>query len=181
MDRILFVSASARNGSCKLLLEELQKKFWLKYSTEVVYIRDYTCDSCMGCGVCQERGECIKEDKIHILLEKVLDAKIVVFASPNYFYNMSGLAKNFVDRSYKFYGNQALKGKKFIYLYTGEDSADNILKYLNNAMYGFNICHNINVLGSYAVSTSGIGQYKDPVAKEHAINEITKLISQNIE
>ena len=26
--------------------------------------------------------------KSHILLEKMLDAKIVVFATPNYFYNM---------------------------------------------------------------------------------------------
>ncbi|MBE5738854.1 MAG: flavodoxin family protein [Clostridiales bacterium] len=181
MDRILFVSASAKNGSCKALLEELQTKFWLQHSTEVVHIRDYPAEPCCGCEACfATDGECVKQDKIHILMEKILDAKIVVFATPNYFYNMSGLAKTFVDRTYRYYTNKALHGKKFIYLYTGEDTPDNIKKYLDNAMYGFNVCHNINVLGSFAVSTEDDGVYKSPADKEQVISKITKLITENL-
>ena len=182
MEKILFISASATNGSCKLLLEELQKNFWLKYSTEVAFIRDFTCESCLGCRACQnERGECVINDKIHILLEKMLDAKIVVFATPNYFYNMTGLAKNFIDRAYRYYKNRKLEGKKFIFLYTGGSDTETTKKSLDSAMFGFIKCQGLENLGSFAISTNGEGVYKDTAAKEQVIAKITKLIADNIE
>lgn len=182
MDKILFISASSTNGSCRLLLEEIQKKFWLKYSTEVAYIRDFESKQCLGCRACQdERGECVLDDKIHILLEKMLDAKIVVFATPNYFYNMTGLAKNFIDRAYRYYKNRKLEGKKFIFLYTGGDTSENIKRYLDNAVYGFIKCQGLNSLGSFAISTQGEGVYTNPQEKDMVVAKITKLIADNID
>lgn len=182
MKKILFVSGSVTNGSTKLLLEELQHKFWLEYSTDLTFIRDFDCTPCMGCEHCQKTNhECIKDDKLKILMDKILDADIVVLGTPTYFSNMSGLTKNLIDRTYKFYGTNALKNKKFLYLYTGKDNADTLKKYLDIAFAGFNASHSILNLGSFAVTTVNEGQFINKAAKDNVIDKMAMLIRANIE
>ena len=182
MKKILFISGSARNGNCKQILEELQSKFWLEYSTEVIHIRDFELVPCMGCNLCSksESHKCVKEDKIDLLLTKVFDAEIVVLATPNYFYNMSSLTKLFVDKTYPCYQTRALKNKKFIYIYIGNDSESNIKKFLDNAMYGFTACHGVNLLGSYAYSAGNVGEFLNPKNKENTNLEIEQKIRENL-
>ena len=128
MQKILFISGSVRNGNCKLILEELQSKFWLEFSTEVIYIRDFGLQPCSGCNLCQNNTQhaCVKDDKMDMLLGKIMDADIVVMATPNYFYNVSGLTKTLIDKTYPCYNTKSLKGKKFIYIYVGNDNTANI-------------------------------------------------------
>jgi multimeric flavodoxin WrbA len=45
------------------------------------------------------RGECVKKDDMQGLLEKMLAARALVLGSPNYYYDVSGLMKNMIDRS----------------------------------------------------------------------------------
>ena len=182
MKKILFISGSARNGNCKLILENIQKNFWLEYSTDVVFIRDYNLKECVGCNSCLEKAnnECVAEDRMSILLEKIMDADIVVLATPNYFYNISGLTKTFLDKTYPCYHTGALKGKKFIYIYIGNDKAPTIKKYLDNAMYGFTVCQEVSVLGSFAYSADGIGQINDPAQAKNTTDEIINLIRKNL-
>lgn len=182
MSKILFVSGSARNGNCKKILEELQSQFWLEISTDLVHIRDFELTPCYGCNVCENTpsNRCVKEDKMDILLGKVMDAEIVVLATPNYFYNVSSLTKNFIDKTFPCYFNKTLRGKKFIYIYTGNDSEANIKKYLDNSMYGFTICHELNVLGTYAFSCDGIGEFSNPQLKQSTISQIINKLRENI-
>jgi multimeric flavodoxin WrbA len=115
-----------------------------------------------------------------ILIDKVLDADIVVLATPDYFYNVSSLTKNFIDRTYPLYENKKLQGKKFIYIYVGEDEECNIKKYLDNAMYGFTICHEIKVLGTYPFSAGNIGEFNNPQNAETTIQNIISVIRENL-
>lgn len=183
MKKILLISGSERNGNCKQILEEIQQTFWLEYSTEVVFIRDFDMKPCMGCKGCDnsENHECIKQgDKSHLLLDKINDSEIIVLATPNYFYNVSGLTKTFIDKTYPCYRTKSLKGKKFIYIYIGEDETQNTKKYLDNALYGFTDCHEINVLGSYAYSASGIGEFANVAEKVATTQSIINKIWENI-
>jgi hypothetical protein len=68
--------------------------------TEAVYLRDRHINHCLGCFTCWVKtpGVCIHEDDMPALLEKLRQADIVVFATPLYIYNVSGMMKDFMDR-----------------------------------------------------------------------------------
>lgn len=183
MQKILFICGSAKNGTCKTLLEKLQKNFWLEYSTEIVFIRDFNLKPCVGCHTCENGGEClcVNDDRMNILIDNILDAEIVVLATPNYFYNVSGLTKTMIDRLYPLYKDQKLQGKKFIYLYTGNDETSRTKKFLDNALYGFTACQAPHVLGSFAFCTNDDGTFAEPDKMDNDIQSIVTLIKNNIE
>jgi multimeric flavodoxin WrbA len=56
---------------------------------------------CQGCGACKEKLEhCALKDDLTPLLEEMEAADVTVFASPVYFYDVSGQFKCFFDRTY---------------------------------------------------------------------------------
>jgi len=171
-----------RNGNCKTILEDIQQTFWLDISTELLYLRDYDITHCDGCYSCRSTEDhvCVKGDKAHIVVDKMLDSEIVIFASPNYFYNISGLAKNFIDKTLPYYPEQILKGKKIIFVYTGMASADTTKACLDNAMRGFAKCHGMEILGSFAYQTPDLGVFADERAKASTTQEICNLIRSTL-
>lgn len=68
--------------------------------TETVFLSDYRLEICKGCKLCCDRGEemCPLKDDRDLLLQKLFAADGVVFASPNYSFNVSGRMKVFLDR-----------------------------------------------------------------------------------
>jgi multimeric flavodoxin WrbA len=68
--------------------------------TEIVRLSDYRLEVCKGCKVCFEKGEehCPLKDDRDVLIEKMMASDGVVFASPNYSFQVSALIKIFLDR-----------------------------------------------------------------------------------
>ena len=54
---------------------------------------------CLGCRECEATGICVQRDDMDTLLKGILDADIVLLASPSYWGDVSGQMKVFVDRS----------------------------------------------------------------------------------
>lgn len=67
---------------------------------EYVFLKDARLESCLGCGTCFTKGEdrCPHKDYRAELEDKMYKADGVIFASPVYVFNVSGLMKNFFDR-----------------------------------------------------------------------------------
>jgi len=67
---------------------------------ELVTLSDYRLDVCRGCQVCFNRGEefCPLKDDRDLLFKKIEESDGVIFASPNYSWQMSGMMKVFLDR-----------------------------------------------------------------------------------
>ena len=67
---------------------------------EYLFLREANLKTCLGCRACMERGEefCPLKDDRAAIEEKMLAADGVIFASPTYVGNVSGLMKNFIDR-----------------------------------------------------------------------------------
>jgi multimeric flavodoxin WrbA len=67
---------------------------------EYIFLKDLDLKICRGCGICFEKGEelCPLKDDRAMLEEKMYNADGVIFTSPNYVFNVSGLMKNFIDR-----------------------------------------------------------------------------------
>jgi len=68
--------------------------------TEIVRLHDYRLEYCRGCKVCFARGEefCPLQDDRDRLIERMMASDGVVFASPNYSFQVSGIMKTFLDR-----------------------------------------------------------------------------------
>ena len=53
---------------------------------------------CKGCLACQKLGRCVINDDVNDIMAQVLKADAVVWATPIYYYEMSGQMKTLIDR-----------------------------------------------------------------------------------
>ena len=67
---------------------------------EYIQLKDKKIKNCTGCYTCWTKtpGQCIYKDDMPELLEKYRSADLVVFASPLYIFNVTGILKTFMDR-----------------------------------------------------------------------------------
>ena len=99
MPEILGICGSARKkGNTSMLLQELLAA--TEMDSELIYLSDLTIGFCTGCLYCKKNnGKCTQEDDMQLILEKSISSKAIVLGSPNYYYDISGLIKNMIDRS----------------------------------------------------------------------------------
>ena len=102
MKKITAFVGSARkqhtHRSVEAFLSHLQAREAIEW--EIVHLCDYQIQTCKGCKVCFEKGEehCPLKDDRDFLLEKMAASDGVIFASPNYSFQVSGAMKVFLDR-----------------------------------------------------------------------------------
>ncbi|MBM4285092.1 MAG: flavodoxin family protein [Deltaproteobacteria bacterium] len=70
-------------------------------TTEVVHLGQVQIKPCLGCFLCWVKtpGKCVQQDDMATVLERFVQADILIFGTPLYHYAMSGLLKNFIDRT----------------------------------------------------------------------------------
>ncbi len=70
-------------------------------TTELVHLGHLQIKPCLGCFLCWVKtpGKCVQQDDMAAVLERFVQADLLVFGTPLYHYNMSGLMKNFIDRT----------------------------------------------------------------------------------
>lgn len=99
---VLIVSSSPRrNGNSRLLAEAaLDGAREAGHDAELVQLDDHLGHFLRDCRVCRdEAGRCTIDDGFEPLLrERVLPAEGIVFATPLYWYGVSGQLKTFLDR-----------------------------------------------------------------------------------
>ena len=66
---------------------------------ETVSLADKRIAFCRGCFACQKTGRCIIDDDAVSVTEKISDAEVVVWATPIYYYEMTGQMKTMIDRA----------------------------------------------------------------------------------
>lgn len=70
---------------------------------EIVSLKGKKIGFCTGCFACQKTGSCIISDDANMITEKILDAEVVVWSTPVYYYEMSGQMKTMIDRANSLY------------------------------------------------------------------------------
>jgi len=83
--------------------------------TEVVVISDFRLGVCRGCKVCFERGEalCPLNDDRDLLIGKMMASDGIVFATPNYSFQVSAVMKIFLERLGFVFHRPCFFGKTF--------------------------------------------------------------------
>jgi len=68
---------------------------------EYAFLSDYHLEFCRGCKLCFDKGEehCPIKDDRDLLLQKLEQSDGVVFATPNYAFQLAARMKNFFDRT----------------------------------------------------------------------------------
>lgn len=140
-----FIGSARKRHTYKIseqLLKTLQSLGDVEY--EIVRLSDYTLKTCKGCKLCMDKGEefCPLNDDRDILIEKMIHSDGVIFASPNYFFQVSALMKIFLDRLAFFGHRPKFFGKTWSCIVTqGVGGGGKIVKYLNfiGNMLGFNV------------------------------------------
>jgi len=111
--------------------------------TEIISLADYNLNICRGCKLCLDRGEerCPLKDDRDLLLTKMKESDGVIFASPNYSFQVSGQMKVFIDRLGFFLHRPMFFGKTYTSIVAqGVYGGKNIVKYLDliGSAMGFN-------------------------------------------
>lgn len=100
MKKILIVSTSPRKNSNSeaLALAFAEGAKAAGHEVDFVSLRGKTVNFCRGCFVCQEKLRCVIHDDADEICRKAVDADVLVFATPIYYYEMSGQLKTLLDR-----------------------------------------------------------------------------------
>ncbi len=108
-------------------------------AVEMVSLKDKTIGFCIGCLSCQKTQKCVLRDDAVALAEKVKNADVVVFASPVYYYSVSGLLKTFLDRCNPLYPSD-YKFRDVYFLATAADTGESALDGPVKAVQGWVDC-----------------------------------------
>ena len=107
--KVLGIFGSPRKGgNTELLLEEdLEGAEAEGAEVEPLRLTDYDIIPCKECLACCKNGDCIILDDMAKIYPKLLEADIIIFASPIFFYGVTAWAKALIDRC------QALWSRKY--------------------------------------------------------------------
>jgi multimeric flavodoxin WrbA len=92
-----------------------------------VVLRELDINNCIGCCKCKQEKKCNFQDDMTELRDLVIKSDVLVFASPIYWCEITGLMKTFIDRLYFFHhedNKKLVAGKKALMITTlGEKDA----------------------------------------------------------
>ncbi|MBP5338075.1 MAG: flavodoxin family protein [Prevotella sp.] len=124
MKRVIVISTSFRRGSNS---DRLADKFVegaqaAGNDVEKITLAGKNIQFCKGCLGCHKLGRCVINDDVNDIMAKVMEADVVAWATPIYYYEMSGQMKTLIDRMNAMYG----RDHKFrdIYLLTAAADDD---------------------------------------------------------
>lgn len=137
MKKVLIISASPRkHGNSDLLCDRFAEGVRESgNSVEKVFLAEQKIGYCRGCGVCNTTHKCIQKDDMAGILEKMVNADVVVFATPVYFYSMTGQMKTFIDRTVPRY--EEISDKEFYFILTAADTEKAALARTMETFRGF--------------------------------------------
>ena len=100
MKKVVVLSTSLRPGSNSHALAEKFAEGAKVAGNEVEFIslRGKEIKFCIGCLSCQKTGACVFKDDVPAIMDSVLQADVVCWATPIYYYEMSGQMKTLIDR-----------------------------------------------------------------------------------
>jgi len=141
-----------------------------------VFLQEKTIHGCTGCQACDlgRTKYCVIQDDMAELYDPFVEADVLVFATPIYFFSMTAQMKVFIDRLYAV-PFEKWKKKKIVLLmtYGGDDEEDS---------GAINLIHIMEYLAEYTganlVQTYGVSTHMRPdvVADDSkALNEVYEL------
>ena len=93
---------------------------------ETVHLREKNYGFCRGCLACQKLGHCVIRDDAVEVTAKMHDADVLVFATPVYYYSISGQLKTMLDRANPLYDSEYTFTKAYLLATAAEDEPETV-------------------------------------------------------
>lgn len=119
--KVLILSGSPRkNGNSDILCDEFMKGALSSgNNVEKIRVAEKNVSYCRACYACRNNGNCVIKDDMADILQKMIDADVIVLASPVYFYSIDAQLKAVIDRTVARW--LEVKNKEFYYIMTAAD------------------------------------------------------------
>ena len=103
--QVLVISTSPRKGGNSDTLADAfaQGAREAGHRVERVSLHDKTIGFCRGCLTCVKAQRCVIHDDAEPIVQRMLTADVLAFATPIYYYGMCGQMKTLLDRSNPLY------------------------------------------------------------------------------
>ena len=166
MKKVVVLSTSLRPGSNSHMMAEkfAEGAKAAGHDVELISLRGKEIKFCIGCLSCQNTGACVFKDDVPAIMDSVLNADVVCWATPIYYYEMSGQMKTLIDRMNAMYP----KDYRFrdIYLLTtaAEDEA-NVPERAESGLQGWIDCYEKSSLIAH-LFCGGVGAPRDIDGKD---------------
>ncbi|MGI6177481.1 MAG: flavodoxin family protein [Eubacterium sp.] len=105
----------------------------------VVSLKGKNINFCKGCNACQTTGKCVTSDDAAEILNAVRESDAVCFATPIYYYEMSGQMKTLLDRLNPLFAGD-YNFRSVYMLMTGAEEADFVPTNAKNGLKGWVDC-----------------------------------------
>lgn len=137
--KVLILSGSPRKGgnSDTLCDQFANGAAEAGHMAEKVYVHDLNIGYCTACYTCKDSRICVQEDDMAALLEKLVNAEVIVLATPVYFYTMNGQMKVMIDRTLPRY--MEIKKKDFYFIATAA-AGKRMMERTIDGLRGFTDC-----------------------------------------
>ena len=158
------------------------------HAIERLHVVDFEIHGCLGCGTCQKNfaeSGCVQKDDTESVLMKIIEADMVLYATPLYCWGFTSQMKALIDRQYclvKGYGTENYKslveGKRTALLVTCagpvEENAD-VIQTMFNRENGYAKCNIVcKYVIPYCTVPENLGPEQQETAQEMAQNIIRK-------
>lgn len=101
MKKVMIISSSLRSGSNSDILAEAFAGGAKKggHEARVISLRGMDIKYCIGCLKCQNTQRCVIRDDADDIVQAMKNMDVLAFATPIYYYEMSGQLKTLLDRA----------------------------------------------------------------------------------
>lgn len=148
--KVVVISTSIRANSNS---EDLAKSFadgamFAGNEVDFITLKDKQISFCKGCLACQQTGKCVIKDDVTKIMDKVIDSDIVVWATPIYYYEMSGQMKVLIDRLNPMF-SMDYKFRDVYFLATAAEDGDHVYEKALSGLNGWIDCFDKAELKGY--------------------------------
>lgn len=166
---LILSSSPRRNGNSEILCDKFAQGAAARgHNVEKICLAEKKINYCAACLNCQKTGRCVQNDDMAEILNKMVEADVIVMATPVYFYCMSGQIKTLIDRTIPRYAEIA--HKDFYFIITSADGSSGSTTETLIGFRGFLRCLNdANEAGViYAGGVGDAGEVKQHAALNQA-------------
>ena len=172
---VLIISSSPRKGgNSETLAASFAKGAGeAGHKVETVYLREKNYGFCKGCLACLKVGHCVIDDDAVEIAARMHDADVLVFATPVYYYSVSGQLKTMLDRANPLFDSDYAFTKAYLLATAAEDGADTVEGTIK-AVQGWGDCFETAQLKGL-VAGGGIGDANDAANHADAMKKAYEL------
>ena len=174
--KVMAICGSPRKGNTEWMLQKLLDDLVRGGAeVELILLRKRNIKRCLGCLTCEaggkeREGACAVSDDMQEIYPKMLAADVIILGTPVYFYMLSGLLKDFMDRTCPIWTR--LKGKKAAGVAVAEEDFGQTLKDLKT----YASCCGMDWVGSVTALAKTPGEVANQTNIERRLGRLSSRI-----